>query len=173
MNLREIQTGYLDLLKGRKNAGEITDEYFKKIAASDNFKVLNDIVIYWRAHGIKEYCTLTSGLLIKIDRFQDKVENFYREVNFSGYIEELGKAFLQYLTGDEDKLISFISGFELAMINVNLGSKEEFVIESCFNPDEVFNFILAEDKYPELSNTVYIIRVSEGLENFYSVEIKD
>lgn len=172
MNLKEIQSGYLDLLKGRKNAGDFKDEYFSKIAESDNFRVLNEIVIYWRAHGINEYCAITSGLLVKLDMFQEKIENFYREVNFSGYIEELGKTFLQYLITDEDKLISFVSGFELAMINVNLGSKEEYVMESGFDPEEVFNFILAEGDYPELRDKVYIIRVNEALDNFYSVEIK-
>lgn len=173
MNLKEIQTGYLDLLKGRRNSLDFKDEYFREVAESKNFRVLNDIVIYWRAHGIREYCAITSELLIKLDKFQEKVESFYRDINFSGYIEELGKTFLQYLSDDDDKLISFVSRFELALINVNLGSDKEYSIESDFEPDDIFRFILDNGKYPEQNIKKFLVIVSERLENFYTVEVKE
>lgn len=174
MDLKTLQTGYINLLKDRETQIITEDDYFKNIVASKNFKVLNDIVLYWRLQGISDFCTLTSGLLKKLCLFEDKVKLFYRETNISGYLEELGKSFLAYTSDDKNNLIAFVSEFELALIKVKLGCGDEFLIETNFNPAGVFNFIFSDsDKLPEEESVKYIVNVSSKIENNFSVICPD
>lgn len=173
MNLKEVQTGYLNLLKGKSDPDILKDEYFRKIVTTDNFKILNDIIIYWRAHGIKEYCGLTSALLVKLNLFQEKITEFYRDENISNYIEELGKNFLLYLTRDRNKLVAFVSEFELSLIKVKLGSRDKFIINTNYNPEKVFNFILSGDDIPESLKYNFRVTVSSEEENNFTIELSE
>lgn len=174
MDLKALQTGYINLLKDRETQIKTDDDYFKNVVASKNFRVLNDIVLYWRLQGINDFCTLTSGLLKKLCLFEEKVKLFYRETNISGYLEELGKSFLLYISNDRNKLIAFVSRFELALIKVKLGSEDEFLVETNFNPEEIFNFIFSDsDVLPLEESGKYFIKVSSKIENNFSISYSD
>jgi len=169
MDIKSLQTKYMDIIKDRYVESEDEDIYFKNLINSKNLKVLNEIIYYWRANGIEEFCLLTSSLLKKTDCFEEKITEYYRNNNFSNYLEEFGKSFLNFIIKDENKLNSFVAEFELAMKNVNSENRNDYFIETKYNLNEVTNYILSDGEYPCEHIELSIIKVSPTLENNFCI----
>ncbi|MBL8007199.1 MAG: hypothetical protein JNJ56_06680 [Ignavibacteria bacterium] len=169
MDLKTLQLKLLDILKEKHIPSDEDEKYIKDVLSSKNLTVLKDIIYFWRSDELARYCNFTSAYLKKINAFDDKVKEYYRVHNTSGYIEVLGKEFLNYLKSDIDKLTVFVAGFELSMIEVNSGSENDFFIETCYEPSDVFNFVYSDSEYPSEKKEKFIVRVSSELENNFTV----
>lgn len=169
MDLKTLQTKYLDLIKSGVKTETENDEYFVKLYKSKNLEILYDIVHFWRTQAIEEYCPVTSALLKKLYMFDEKIKNFYRTNKYSNYIEEFGRTFLSYTGNDSNKMAAFIAEFELAMINVKNGSEKDHYLETNYDIYELFNFILSDAEFPCEKDKGFLIKVSVSLENYFSV----
>lgn len=169
MDLKTLQLKFLDILKDKYIPSDEDEIYIKNVLSSKNLTVLKDIIYFWRSDELARYCNFTSAYLKKINAFEEKVRDYYRIHNTSGYIEVLGKEFLNYLKNDSNKLTVFVAGFELAMIEVNSGSEDDYFIETSYEPSDVFNFVYADSDYPQEKKEKFIVRVSSLIENNFTV----
>lgn len=169
MDLKTLQLKLLDILKEKYIPSDEDEKYIKEVLNSKNLSVLKDIIYFWRSDELARYCNFSSAYLKKINEFDEKVKDYYRVHNTSGYIEVLGKEFLHYLKHDSNKLTVFVADFELSMIEVNSGSESDFYIETNYEPSDVFNFIYSDSGYPSEKKKKYIVRISSSLENNFNV----
>ncbi len=148
-SLGQQQRALLALIKKRPLPREYSDEYLRRVAASDELGLVREIALWWRALGIERNCPLTAKLLRKIGRFEPSVESFYCRHATSPYMEEMAVQFLEMVSLDSDPLARAMAAFELAMARVAQGDPREFVIEWDRDPTAVLNALRTGDPLPE------------------------
>ena len=173
MDIKSLQLKYLDLIKDRFTVEKNEEDYFIKLSVSKNLQILKDIIHFWRVNGVNDFCPVTSALLKKLGSFDMKINSYYKNNNFSNYIEEFGRSFLLYVTKDENKLISFVAEFELTMNKVKSGCDKDFFIETRYNIYEVFDFIIHDKEMPAEKEESFLIKVSSSIENNFCIVHKN
>ena len=170
MDLASHQRALLDLIKsGRVEPGN-ADPYIRKIAGSEELKVVQDIVMSWRKFDIERYCRLTATLLKKRGQFEETIRAFAATPDLSPFIEKLGETFLQQMSRHPDPLLSAVARFELFVIRVKLGDPSEYCVAWHTDPVEVLNS-LANDQYPEMAGApgMYRTEISQRYEGLVQV----
>ena len=148
-SLEQQQRALLALIKKRALPCEDSDEYLRRVAASDELGLVREIALWWRALGIERNCPLTAKLLRKTGRFDAAVESFYCRQATSPYMEEMAVQFLEMVSVDSNPLARTVAAFELAMARVAQGDPREFVIEWDRDPTAVLTALRTSDPLPE------------------------
>ncbi len=148
-SLGQQQRALLALIKKRPLPQEDSDDYLRRVAASNELGLVREIALWWRALGIERNCPLTVKLLRKTGRFEATVENFYCRQATSPYMEEMAFQFLEMVSVDSDRLARTLAAFELAVARVAQGDPREFVIEWDRDPTAVLNALRTGDPLPQ------------------------
>ena len=157
MDLAKHQRDLLALIKSGSAEAGCTDPYIRKIAGSEELRVVQNIVLSWRQFDIERYCRLTSTLLKKRGLFEETIRAFAATADLSPFIERLGAAFLQQMGRHPDPLISSVARFELFVIRVKLGDPSEYTVEWNTDPVEALNS-LAGDRCPNATSGAGLYR---------------
>jgi hypothetical protein len=142
MKLAALQRALLELIKGTYLLADDTPPYLRTVAGSDHLAMVRDVVHWWRAFQATRFCVLTSTLLRRQGRFDAAVTAFLRSHRISPFIEEFGRAFLEEMTGDPDGLVRSVAQFELALLKVKRGDREEHWIEWHREPTKVLDALM-------------------------------
>ncbi len=148
-SLEQQQRALLALIKKRPLPPEDSDEYLRRVGASDELGLVREIALWWRALGIERNCPLTAKLLRKIGRFEPAVESFYCHQATSPYMEEMAVQFLEMVSADSDPLARTVAAFELALTRVAQGDSREFVIQWDRDPTAVLNALRTGNPLPD------------------------
>lgn len=143
MNLQQLQTNLLSLIKLRQTDADMTDNYLKNVSVSDNIKFVRKNALWWRIIQIEKYCPLTSGLLKASEKFEIEIINFFKESNYSAFREEVGIQFLEFITAKNlNTLQQCVSEFELALIQLKTGKPIIYKKQWTFDPYPIIGSLL-------------------------------
>jgi hypothetical protein len=160
--LERQQRGLLNLIKNRGEPPE--DAYLRQVANSRGLEMVREIAVWWRAFQIEDQCRFTSRLLKRCECFEEVVVTYFNNHRTSPFIEELSQDFLRSLGDHHDGLIRAVSEFELALLQVRVGSAECFEVLWDRNPE---NVILALEESSELPapeiGCLYRMRIGRDL----------
>lgn len=147
MNLRSYQKQILQLLK-EIDAPPVEDAYFLKVHQSRELAMVQEIVLWWRAYQLEQYCVLTTTLLKKQQQFEAQVASFYRQQDVSSYIEQLSDAFLSFVSQSDDALLCSVASFERTLIRVKKGDPAIYEVDWQYEPYAVLDYLL-HDSNPD------------------------
>ena len=142
MDLAFHQRRLLDLIKAKGEVRQGDDPYLAEVARSRSLELVREISIWWRAVGIETACPFTSVLLKMRELFDAHVREGCRAESSSPFIAEQAAAFLERTAEHEDPLLRSVARFELALIRIGAGSREEHVVEWQQEPYRVLQALL-------------------------------
>jgi hypothetical protein len=137
MNLATLQGKLLGLIRSTYQVAPDDDPYIKAVADSEHLRMVQDVVLWWRAFGISRFAVLTTAVLKGQERFDEAVRAFVRGRSVSPFVEELGPDFLEEMAAHTYSLVASIARFELALIRVKKGDPARYDIEWTYDPNRV------------------------------------
>lgn len=170
MNLASYQKQILQLLKST-DPPLTEDSYLLQVYQSKELALVQEIVLWWRAYQLEQYCKLTTTLLKKQHQFEEQVTNFYRQQDVSSYIEQLSDTFLSFVIQSDDGLLRSVASFEQALIRVKKGDTSVYEVNWPYEPYAVLGYLL-HGTYPNWEQTAgnYQTFISHKLpHSFYAV----
>lgn len=169
MELRQLQQGIFQTLKSPENP--TNDSYLREVANSDGLQILREIVLWWRALQMEQFCILSSVYLKRHNQFDQTIQGFYHSTNVSAFIEEAGLEFFNFLSTGKDPILSALAQFERALILVKKGSKEETITKWPCDPQALLTGIMHQQVLPKIDlSTGYQTRVSARIPGMFQVE---
>ena len=142
MDLASHQRRLLELIKATGGVQQRDEPYFAEVARSRNLELVREISLWWRAVGIETACPFTSALLKTRGLFDALIRECSRAEGSSPFIAEQAAAFLERSVAHEDPLLRSVARFELALIRIGAGSRQEYVVEWQHDPLRVLDALL-------------------------------
>jgi hypothetical protein len=171
MDLVDHQRKLLGMIKGTYQPTEEDEPYLQTLNDSDNLDLVREIATWWRIFDLERYCILTSRLLKQRGTYESTVDRFVKTHAISPFINELGEAFMQDLSGSDDSLLAEVAAFELALTRVKRGDKSNHIINWEHNPAIVLSSLANEIPIEaEIPGGHYRVTVSAGLQGMFSIE---
>ncbi len=170
MDIATLQRELFRLIKSTHRVNEDTDPYIHLVAKSEHLRVVRDIVFLWRAYDLERYCVFTMALLKRKGLFEETVLTFVQKKSISPFIEKLGAAFLEEMSGHIDTLISSVARFEAALIKVKRGDTATYVVEWDHEPYSLLAGLMANTSLDDTSiRGSYRTVISKELEGLFQV----
>lgn len=148
MRLAEHQRAMRELIRGHAVAN---DPYIEQASRSIGLQVTRDTIRGWRLFRLRQSCRLTATILG--DRFEEVVDAIECT---SPFIEELSRAFLERVNGDE--LTTAVAQFELALMQDG-----ETIVDWPCDPYEVLAPLLRGERPPALPRAPHRTLVSRTM----------
>jgi hypothetical protein len=172
MDLATHQRVLLGLIRSTHEVGPADDQYFRRVAASEDLKEARGNIFLWRVYVLERTCVLTVALLRQRRRLDAALQEFIRLRNISPFRELQPLAFLEFLAGDADALVVSVSQFELALMKVREGDSSSYVVQWSQEPRRILK-ALAENASidDELRDGACVTRISRDLPYLFDVEL--
>jgi hypothetical protein len=144
MNLVRHQQELARLVKNGAAGFHSEDPYVDAVAASPQFEMLREVSLWWREYDIERMCVLTASLLRRRELLHDMVVHYVAQPGYSPFISEMTASFLRLMAQHEDRVISAMAKFELAVIAAKRGEPGEGEIDWPCDPRLVLNGQISE-----------------------------
>jgi hypothetical protein len=144
--------------------------YARSLVGSNGLAVLREVIEFWRAHGIEQFCVLSAGWLKRHGGFDAAVRRFVAAGEFSPDIAEAGRQFLQHLSDDDDALVRALARFELALHETRLDPSQFRTMDWPCDPGPVLAEILDGQAAPQPEPVPHRVTVSRSLPGGYECE---
>lgn len=170
-SLETLQRELLAMVKGRPSETALRSPYLLRVSQSEGLAITREIVSWWRALGLEQFCVLTTRLLKSQNRFEKEVAEFIRTGTIHPFIEELADAFLAYKSQDPDPLTACVAQFERALIHAKKGDLTEVVLRWHCNPYQVLGFLLVHEGALERwgEECCYLTRIAASIPGTFEV----
>lgn len=137
--------------------------YTQELVGSSRLEVVQDVIYFWRAYGLENFCFLTATWLKRLGRFEADIKNFVTTGGFSPFVEESGIQFLHYMANDRDPIVAALANLELALHETRLDLSEERIVEWPCEPEPILSAILDKsESIKPLDHRRYRVRVSRS-----------
>ncbi len=171
MNLQHLQTDLCALIKSRQIVNK-DDEYICNINLSQHLILVKKIALWWRKIQIENSCRLTANLLKSKNEFEIALSDFFNDVKYSAFREEIYIQFLQYITSkNADALTVCVAEFELSLIQLKLNQHIQKFITWNYEPYQIINDLL-KNVFTEntLIQGTYLVEISTENTELFTVK---
>lgn len=171
MNLVEHQRKLLLMIKGSYNPSIMDEPYLRAVAKSEHLELVREIATWWRIFDIERYCALTARLLKQRGIYETSVNQFVKTHTISPFINELGEAFLMDLSESNDRLLSEVSRFELALTRVKRGDQSAYTIKWEHDPATVLTCLVKGIAFEtDKTHGNFLVTVSATIPGMFSID---
>ena len=129
-----MQRQLRDLIKHSYQPTADDHPYIRSVAGSPGLTMVQDIILWWRAFLLEQYCRLTARALKERQCFEETVDAFTRARRLPPFVEDLGEEFLQEMRHHPDNLLASVAQFEYALLCVKRGSEISHVVSWDYEP---------------------------------------
>jgi hypothetical protein len=142
MELATMQRQLRDLIKHAHHPAADEHPYIRRVAGSPGLAMVQDIILWWRAFLLEQYCRLTARVLKERQCFEETVDAFTRARQLPPFVEDLGEAFLQEMRQHPDSLLASVAQFEYALLCVKRGSAMRYVVHWEYEPYGILHCLM-------------------------------
>src|SRR4051794_40541097 len=122
MNLATQQRKLLGLIRSNYDVQpDDDDDYLQQVARSRELVEARRNIFLWRLWVLERTCVLTYNLLKQRHLLEGLLSDFMAQHNVSPFRETQAPAFLEHVSGHQDRLIASVAQFELALLKVRDG----------------------------------------------------
>ena len=170
MELAHLQRALQGLIRGTYQATDDTPPYLRMVSASEHLAMVRDVVRWWRSFQAARFCVLTSTLLRRRGQFDASIDAFLRMHRISPFIEEFGAAFLVEMTTHPDGLVRSVAQFELALLKVKKGDREDHSVHWDQDPAAVLESLIKDGPLSSPAIGVYRTVVTNRVPDLFYTE---
>lgn len=142
MELAIMQRQLRDLIKHAYHPTADEHPYIRSVAESPGLIMVQDIILWWRAFLLEQYCRLTARALKERQCFEETVDAFTRARKLPPFVEELGEEFLREMQYHPDNLLASVAQFEYALLCVKRGSEISYVVHWDYEPYGILHCLM-------------------------------
>jgi hypothetical protein len=170
LDLAELQTGLLHLIKGRAAPGSLADDYFQRVAASAQLQVVREIMQWWCRQTVTIEAPLTSRLLARLGRLDLATAELSRRDDLTPFRSAQAAQCLSGLRSDPNALLAALANFESQLLAVAAGAEQgPLVTEWPCDPYEALDALLGGGPLPATDDGIHFTEVSSAIPGLFRV----
>ncbi len=170
LDLAALQTGLLDLLKGRAAPESCTDEYLQRVASSAALEVVREIVQWWCCQTVTTVAPLTSRLLARLGRLDSATAELSRRDDLTPFRRAQALQCLNVLRSDANALLAALADFEAHLLVVAASPNEASLVTAwpC-NPYSALHALLHGEELPGCDDAIHLTEVGPAIPGLFRV----
>lgn len=168
LGLGQLQTGLLQLIKGRPTA--VADSYLSEVARSEALVLLREIAASWRATSIQRTAPLTTAMLERRGYLGAELIALIRAPDLGPFHRDVRNRLFASAANHHDPLVAAVARFERALIGVAEGTLEcAIAIEWPVDPYPVLNALMAGRELPATGPASHQVLVGPTVAGMFRV----
>jgi hypothetical protein len=128
LDLRSLQVGLLELIKGRQTADD--RPYLSTVALSAGLQICREVAAFWRTASLERNVPLTTALFKARGELADVVLSLSQAPDLSPFHVDLRDRFLSAAAASNDPLVAAIARFEQALLALGESNQGAAVVAS-------------------------------------------
>lgn len=170
LDLAALQTGLLDLLKGRAAPESFTDDYLQRVAACSQLEVVREIVQWWCYQTVTTVAPFTSRLLARLGRLDLATAELSRRDDLTPFRSAQALQCLSGLRSDTNALLAALADFESHLLVVAASPNEGSLVTAwpC-NPYEALHALLHGEALPACDDAIHLTEVGSEIPGLFRV----
>lgn len=116
--------------------------YWQTLSEVGGLTRVQQVALFWRRQQFSNFCPITYVALIRLGLFEEIISTFYAQRNVSAYVEQAGRAFLDYVAEASEGLLRSVALFERAELDVRTGIRSVARVDWPVDPHMVLRYLL-------------------------------